>query len=72
MKPPTRTTTRKRSTLWQFEQVSTIRRTVLPRAGRLSTPSGKLIRTFCIGKNLKQRVLQIFAALATSQRLLQR
>ncbi|MEO8497310.1 MAG: hypothetical protein ABI614_19745, partial [Planctomycetota bacterium] len=65
LEPPTRTTTRKRSTLWQFEQVSTIRRTVLQRTGRLSTPSGKLVLTFCTGKNLKQRVLQIFAALAT-------
>ena len=65
LEPPTRTTTRKRSTLWQFEQVSTIRRTVIQRAGRLSTPSGKLMLTFCTGKNLKQRVLQIFDALAT-------
>ena len=64
LEPPTRTTTRKRSTLWCFEQVSTIRRTVLQRAGRLSTPSGKLVLTFCTGKNLKHRVLQIFQALA--------
>lgn len=65
LEPPTRTTTRKRSTLWQFEQVSTIRRPVLQRAGRLSTPSGKLLLTFCTGKNLKHRVLKIFEALAT-------
>jgi hypothetical protein len=64
LEPPTRTTTRKRSTLWCFEQVRTIRRTVLQRAGRLSTPSGKLVLTFCTGKNLKHRVLQIFQALA--------
>ena len=62
--PPTRTTTRQRSTLWQFERVDTFRRTVLQRAGRLSSPSGKLILTFCTGKNLKQRVLQILQALA--------
>ena len=34
------------------------------RAGRLSTPSGQLVLTFCAGKNLKHRVLQIFEALA--------
>lgn len=61
--PPERNTTRKRATLWVFEQVETFRRTTLQRAGRLSTPSGKLVLTFCAGKNLKQRVLQIFQAL---------
>ena len=61
---PTRTTTRKRPALWAFEKVETFRRKVLQRAGRLSTPSGKLVLTFCAGKNLKGRVLQIFQALA--------
>lgn len=64
LEPPTRRTTRKRPTLWAFEQVTTLRRTVLQRAGRLSTPSGKLVLTFCAGNNLKNRVLQIFEALA--------
>ena len=64
LEPPTRATTRKRAALWQFERVSTIRRTVLQRAGRLSTPSGKLVLTFCTGKNLRHRVLQYFKALA--------
>jgi hypothetical protein len=62
--PPTRTTTRKRAALWAFERVGTLRRTVLQRAGRLSTPSGKLVLTFCTGKHLKQRVTQILQALA--------
>ena len=61
---PTRTTTRKRPALWAFEKVETFRRTVLQRAGRLSTPSGKLVLTFCAGKNLKHRMLQIFQTLA--------
>ena len=63
--PPTRTTARKRPTLWVFERVETFRRTILQRAGRLSTPSGKLVLTFCAGKNLKQRALQILRTLAT-------
>ena len=64
LEPPTRTTTRKRPTLWAFEQVATFRRTILQRAGRLTTPSRKLVLTFCAGKNLKQRVVQIFQTLA--------
>ena len=64
IEPPTRTTTRKRSALWEFERVETFRRTVLQRAGRLSTPSGKLVLTFCAGRNLKHRVQQILQALA--------
>lgn len=64
LEPPSRRTTRKRPTLWVFEHVETLRRTIFQRAGRLSTPSGKLVLTFCAGKNLKQRVMQIFEALA--------
>lgn len=62
--PPTRTTTRKRPALWKFERVGTLRQTVLQRAGRLTAPSGRLVLTFCAGRNLKQRVLQIFHNLA--------
>lgn len=61
---PTRGTSRKRAALWAFEQVGTFRRTVLQRAGRLSNPSGRLVLTFCAGKHLKQRVLDLFQALA--------
>ncbi len=64
LESPTRTTTRKRPALWAFEKVETFRHTVLQRAGRLSAPSGKLVLTFCAGKNLKNRVLQILQALA--------
>ena len=64
LEPPHRTTTRKRPPLWAFEQVATFRRTILQRAGRITTPSGKLVLTFCAGKNLKQRVLQFFQTLA--------
>jgi hypothetical protein len=62
--PPQRSTNRKRTALWAFERVDTVRRTILQRAGRLSTPSGKQVLTFCAGKELKQRVLQILQALA--------
>ena len=66
LEPPPRTTTRGRATLWPFEQVATIRKTVFQRAGRLTRPAGQLVLTFCAGKNLKQRVLQIFQSLDTA------
>ena len=66
VEPPVRRTTPKRCALWAFEQVDTIRKTVLQRAGRLSRPSGTLVLTFCAGKHLKQRVLQILEALDTA------
>jgi len=66
MEPPQRTTTRKRAPLWAFEQVETLRKNVFQRAGRLTRPAGTLILTFCTGKNLKQRVLQILGSLNTA------
>ena len=62
--PPQRSTNPKRAALWVFERVDTIRRTWLQRAGRLTTPAGKLTLTFCAGKNLKERILQLVQALA--------
>ena len=64
--PPVRRTTSKRKTLWIFEQVGTIRKTILQRAGRLSRPEGKLTLTFCAGKKLKERVLHILQAFDTA------
>ncbi len=37
--PPQRTTTEKRSPLWIFEQLDTLRRKILQRAGRLTAPT---------------------------------
>ena len=62
--PPQRSTNPKRAALWVFERVDTIRRTWLQRAGRLTTPAGKLTLTFCAGKQLKERILQLVQALA--------
>lgn len=61
-----RATTRKRATLWTFEKVDTIRKTLLQRAGRLSRPSGKLTLTFCSGRNLKQKILGMLDSLQTA------
>ena len=66
LSPPTRGTSVKRPALWVFEQVDTFRKTIFQRAGRLSRPSGITTLTFCAGKQLKQRVLQIMEALDTA------
>lgn len=63
---PTRRTTRQRSTLWVFERVDTIRKTILQRAARLSCPAGRPTLTFCSGKALKQRVLAFIQSLNTA------
>lgn len=59
-----RSTTSNRATLWVFEKVDTIRKTVIQRAGRLSRPGGKLTLTFCAGRNLKERVLGFLDSLS--------
>ena len=41
--PPQRGTTAKRTALWAFEQLDTIRRNLVQRAGRLIRPQGKLV-----------------------------
>lgn len=61
-----RTTTRNRATLWSFEKVDTIRKTILQRAGRLSRPSGKLTLTFCSGRKLKHKILELLDSLETA------
>ncbi len=66
VEPPQRTTTRQRMTLWTFEKVDTIRKTIIQRAGRLTRPEGQLVLTFCAGKNLKKRVLHILHSLGTA------
>ncbi len=40
-----RGTTDNRAALWVFDQVETVRRTLLQRAGRLTRPGGKLTLT---------------------------
>jgi hypothetical protein len=62
--PPQRSTNPKRAARWVFERVDTIRCIWLQRAGRLTTPAGKLTLTFCAGKQLKERILQLVQALA--------
>lgn len=61
--PRCRHTTEQRATLWIFEKLETLRRTVLQRAGRLTRPQGTLTLTIGGGEAIKNRLLQILAAL---------
>ncbi len=55
--------TTKRVTLWVFEQLDTLRKTVLQRAGRLTKPHGKLTLTISANRTVRQQLLQYLAAL---------
>jgi hypothetical protein len=61
-----RSTTDKRSPLWVFEKLDTLRKTLIQRAGRLSWPQGKLTLTISANAWIKQRCLQVLAALRTT------
>jgi len=54
---PSRGTTDNRAGLWVFEQVDTVRKTLLQRAGRLTRPSGKLTLTISGGSIVKEKLL---------------
>lgn len=64
--PSARSTTEKRSQLWGFEQLATLRRTVLLRAGRLTRPRGALTLTMRPNPAAKGRVLHFLDALQTA------
>lgn len=61
---PVRSTTEKRSPLWCFQQLDTLRRTVLLRAGRLTRPAGALTLTMRPNPAAKAKVLHFLDALA--------
>ena len=52
-----RGTTDNRAALWMFEQVDTVRKTLLQRAGRLTRPSGMLTLTISGGAVVKEKLL---------------
>jgi hypothetical protein len=54
---PSRGTTDNRAALWIFEQVDTVRKTLLQRAGRLTRPNGKLTLTISGGGMVKNKLL---------------
>jgi hypothetical protein len=58
-----RGTTDNRAALWVFEQVDTVRKTLLQRAGRFTRPGGKLTLTISGGSMLKEKLLGMLARL---------
>ncbi len=56
--PRCRHTTARRATRWTFEQLDTLRRTLIQRAGRLTRPQGILTLTISGGHAIKTRLLQ--------------
>ena len=58
-----RGTEAKRPTLWQFEQLGTLRRRVIQRAGRLIRPNGNLTLSMAANKATENEMLQILDAI---------
>lgn len=57
-------TTGKRSSLWKFKQLNTIRKNIIQRAGRLTKPQGKLKLTMNANEKVMAELLQYYDALA--------
>ena len=60
---PVRGTTEKRTVRWLFEELDTLRKTIIARAGRLTRPQGKLTLTLNANPNVKNLLLRFLAAL---------
>ena len=57
-----RGTTEKRSTLWAFEELRTLRHHIIQRAGRLTTPKGKLTLTMSANEAVQKDFLGLLEA----------
>ena len=62
-RPQSRHTTEKRAALWIFEQLDTIRMTLIRRAGRLTRPNGLLTLTISANHWIKNHLLQYLTPL---------
>ena len=58
-----RNTTEKRAPLWRFEQLGTVRRKLIQRAGRLTKPQGKLTLTMSANPTVKSELLHYLEVL---------
>ena len=61
--PPQRNTTEKRSPLWIFQELSTIRRNLIQRAGRLIHPHGRLTLSMSANPSVREELLHYLDAL---------
>ena len=58
-----RSTRRKRPALWEFEQLDTLRRRMIQRAGRLIRPKGQLTLSMAANEATENEMLQILEAI---------
>ena len=58
-----RNTTEKRAPLWRFEQLGTLRRKLIQRAGRLTRPRGKLTLTMSANPTVQSELLHYLEVL---------
>ena len=58
-----RNTTEKCAPLWQFEQIGTLQRKLIQRAGRLTKPQGRLTLTMSANPSVKSESLNYLATL---------
>jgi len=56
---PSRHTTAKRASLWVFEKVDTIRKTIIQRAGRLTRPQNALTLTISANRWIEKRFMRL-------------
>lgn len=61
--PPQRTVTAKRPALWAFEQLGTLQRKLIQRAGRLLRPAGKLVLSMNSNETVERELLHYLDAL---------
>ncbi len=54
---PVRKTTERRAALWTFQQVNTLRRNIIQRAGRLIRPQGKIVLSMSKNLAVEQQIL---------------
>ena len=63
---PLRCTTAKRASLWIFERVDNLRKTLIHRAGRLTRPQGTLTLSISANNWIKRRLLNVLDAIPAS------
>lgn len=63
---PARNTTEKRAPLWCFEQLGTVRRKLIQRAGRLTRPQGQLTLTMSANPAVESELLHYLDALKSA------
>ena len=61
---PVKKRSQKRSALWRFEQLGTLRKKWIQRAGRLTRPEGRLTLTLGTNETVQNRLLQLLGASA--------